>query len=294
LAARVTPPLAWVLNFEVERGFASPGYTPSNAVRAKLATLAAELRDLVREEDLVVDATTHPGAARGLRGLAWSPTPGALALLARAGAGVPDAPPLEVLTRVNSRKFSAELGQTLPGAQFVQNEAALKAVLASASAEALCLKEAFSTSGSGRRIVAVGALSPDNEAWARRALRHGLQIEPWVSRLGDYAIHGYVDASARLTLGVPCKQHLSKDGRWQRSERAASGDLNETERRALYAEAERVADALRSVGYHGPFNLDAFRYVTQDGPAFNARCEINARYTMGWAIGMNGSRPDLE
>ena len=28
--------------------------------------------------------------------------------------------------------------------------------------------------------------------------------------------------------------------------------------------------------------------------AFNARCEINARYSMGWAIGMGGIRPDLE
>jgi hypothetical protein len=48
-------------------------------------------------------------------------------------------------------------------------------------------------------------------------------------------------------------------------------------------------------GYYGPFGIDAFRWRDQNGKQqWNPRCEINARYSMGWSIGMGQSRPDLE
>jgi hypothetical protein len=56
-----------------------------------------------------------------------------------------------------------------------------------------------------------------------------------------------------------------------------------------------VAQALLEAGYFGPFGIDAFRWVDRAGvERFNPRCEINARYSMGWAVGMGSRRPDLD
>jgi hypothetical protein len=79
------------------------------------------------------------------------------------------------------------------------------------------------------------------------------------------------------------------------SERALEGDLAPAERAALFSAAEEAAGALAAAGYFGPFGVDAFRYHDEEGTArFCARCEINARYSMGWAVGMGLRRPDLE
>ena len=44
-----------------------------------------------------------------------------------------------------------------------------------------------------------------------------------------------------------------------------------------------MAEALRSVGYFGPFGVDAYRWTG----GFVACCDVNARYTMGWSVGMS-------
>jgi hypothetical protein len=46
----------------------------------------------------------------------------------------------------------------------------------------------------------------------------------------------------------------------------------------------RVAAALLQAGYFGPFGIDAFRYELGGRTKLQPRCEINARYTMGFAI----------
>lgn len=51
----------------------------------------------------------------------------------------------------------------------------------------------------------------------------------------------------------------------------------------LADEVERTARALAAAGYFGPFGIDGFSYRQADGGvAFNPRCEINARFTMGY------------
>jgi hypothetical protein len=158
---------------------------------------------------------------------------------------------------------------------------------------AWCLKRAFSTSGSGRRVVDPGELSGDEESWALRSLqRGGLQIEPWLERSGDFAIHGHVSRSGELVVGDPCTQRCNDKGQWLHSSVALAGEIDPRERAMLVAEAEHVAIALVAAGYFGPFNVDAFRYRRDGTDAFNPRCEINARYSMGWAIGMGDRRPD--
>lgn len=60
------------------------------------------------------------------------------------------------------------------------------------------------------------------------------------------------------------------------------------------AAAREVGHALRERGYFGPFGVDAYLYRLRslDTPCWNLRSEINARYSMGWALGWS-TRPDL-
>lgn len=54
----------------------------------------------------------------------------------------------------------------------------------------------------------------------------------------------------------------------------------------LLAEAHRVAAALSAVGYFGPFGVDAYTYEQPGSTVMlQPRSEINARYSMGFAVG---------
>jgi hypothetical protein len=66
------------------------------------------------------------------------------------------------------------------------------------------------------------------------------------------------------------------------------------EHEALLEAAHGAAAALAAAGYFGPFGVDAYRYAAAGVMAYNPRSEINARYSMGWAVGMGDLRPDLE
>ena len=65
-------------------------------------------------------------------------------------------------------------------------------------------------------------------------------------------------------------------------------------RTSLKRAARCAAEALLEAGYFGPFGIDAYRWRAGAAAHFNARSEINARYSMGWATGMEHCRVDLE
>jgi hypothetical protein len=231
-------------------------------------------------------------------GLAWCPTPSAIRRLVAHGATPLPAPDLAILRRVNHRRFCAELGQTLPLARYVGTRAELDVALALAEpGTSWVLKRPFGFVGRGRRMVRAAGLTTADDAWVEASLRggEGLQAEPWVQRSADFAVHGYVAPGGAVVLGVPTIQRCDARGAWQESARAGPGDLTGDERGALLAEAARVATALDSAGYFGPFGIDAFRWSDARGTVtLDPRCEINARYSMGWAIGMGEVRPDLD
>jgi hypothetical protein len=184
---------------------------------------------------------------------------------------------MEVLRRVNHRRFSAELGQTLPGAVFVDDAAACAHVVQSG---AWLLKRAFGFAGRGRRKVSL--LTEEDARWIEASMRiGGLQCEPLVAIGRDYAIHGVLAEDGALTLGTPTTQRCDEYGAWIASERAT--DLAALEREALEHEAQSVARALGEAGYFGPFNIDAYRW----SGGFNPRSEINARYSMGFRAGFS-------
>lgn len=296
-------PLAWVLNLDAELELARPrGYGASMRVLAFVRERRAALVPWLGPHDVIVDEGTAPSSLRGLQGAAWCPTPGALRALARAGAMAPPSPPLEVLRQVNHRAFCADLGQTLPGATYVRTTKEASALVASPSPSgAWLLKRAYGFVGRGRLRLPPGPLGPVERAWVLASLRdgEGLQIEPWVERAGDFALHGWLDPAGAPRFGAPTEQHCDERGAWVSTRRAPEGALDEAERRALVDEGAKTAAALGRAGYFGPFNLDAFRWRGHDGALhFNPRGEINARYSMGWAIGLgvqtlgDGARPD--
>lgn len=291
---------AWVLNLDADLELgASPRYQPTRRVLDAMASPREALaRALLAEGDRLVDERTPAGAAAGMRGRAFCPTPRALAALRRAGALPEPAPEVAILRRVNGRAFCAALGETLPGGGFVTTLEAATARLARAPEPALAtrwrLKRAHGMAGRAQRVVAPGALAASDRAFLMAGLAEGgVQIEPDVAISAEFAQHGLIaapGAGGALRLGALVRQRCDARGAWISTEpiddAAALGELPAR----LEAEVRRVAAALREAGYFGPFGVDAFTYRVGAPPclALQPRSEINARFSMGFAVGFPG------
>jgi hypothetical protein len=288
---------AWVLNLDADvelaaiaAGGARAGYTPKRSLVAAMRTfvprLAASLLD--PDEDVLVAEESSAHAGRGLVGRAFCPTPRALRLLRRVGAELEPHPGVEAIVRANSRAFCASLGVTLPGATFVARESEAASVLAGRPPPELAVawrvKRNFGMTGRGQRVIVPSAISGPDLAFVRAGLAEGgLQIEPDVTIVAELAIHGLLAQSGALTLGPVVRQRCDARGAWESSERIARGEAPAE----LAPEAERVAAALHAAGYFGPFGVDAYTYrvgTVGDAIALQPRSEINARYTMGFAV----------
>ena len=260
--------------------------------------LLPQLKALMQPGDEVLwPASQEP--LKALEGRCWCPTPWALAQVKKAGLEVPPAPPMEVLRQVNHRRFAQQLGQALPLARCVERLDELESLIADGAALAevsteqnWLLKLPLGYAGRGRRKVAPGSLSQVDRTWVEAALRSGdgLQLEPLVHRELDCSLHGELSQSGMLKLGEPTVTHIDASGRWLASTRAPPGLLSPLELASLRTTAELTAQGLKRAGYFGPFGIDAFRWVAPAGSVhFQPRCEINARYSMGWAIGMGAN-----
>lgn len=278
--------LAWVLNLDAEEELRAPGaYRRSLRMEARLRELAGGLGGLIAAGDVVVFPSS-PGAARAARGLpgrSWCPTPEALARLREAGAAAPPGPSAAVLRAVNARRFAARLGAVLPGARTLEAGDSLPELLEGP----WIAKSGLGFAGRGARRLH-GVPTREDRAWlaARLAEGHGVLLEPWVDRLLDVAQHGWVDGRGEVRLGEPTVQTCDARGHWCGSRRAAAGDLQPGEREALAAAAARAGSALFEAGYFGPFGVDGFRWQAPGGASrFRPLGELNARFTMGWAVG---------
>jgi hypothetical protein len=281
-AGRAAGPRAWVANLDAEDELArGAAYRPPN--RETRAAFAARLRaaGLPAPGDVVLDAGEDERAARGLPGLAFMPTPWALARLRAAGADPPDdAPGLDVLRAANTRGI---VPARLPGWAIARDLHGARALLArpSPTGRWLC-KRLLGSAGRGHRVVAAGALTPLDEAWIEASLRRtgGIDVSPLVERTADFALHGTI-AGAEVRLGAPTVQHVDAHRHWRSSRAAAAGELTADEARALAAAAQEAAQALVGLGYRGPFGVDAFRYLLDGAERFCPRIEVNARLSMG-------------
>lgn len=282
---------AFLANFDADEELANPvGYQPSRALKERSRALEGIARQLAGD-DAIVAFEPELGSLEGLEGFAFCPTPRALRLLERAGARARAAPTIDVLRAVNHRAFSHALGPTLDGVRIATTRAEIEPF----ASFPIVMKRPFGFAGRGKRVFH-RALDASDWAWIEASLERfgSIAIEPWVDRLADFAMHGYLARGGELTRGEPTIQVVDASGAWIESRRASASDLDESERDALMHEIDRVAEALRRADYFGPFNIDAFRYQDRDrARSLNRRCEINARYSMGYAVGMGERRPDL-
>ena len=291
LSERSRGPVAWVFNLDADDELArGRAHTPTAAMTARIEGLLPRLSALMLPGDQVLwpgNGVVEPGLA----GRAWCPTRWALEQMERAGVRVPRSPGIEVLRLVNHRRFSHQLGQTLPGAGYAENAVELEALLRAAPAASVekcrLVKRALGYAGRGRRKLRHGALLEADRSWLEASLRSGdgVQVEPWVARELDCALHGWVGEDGVVTLGVPTLQVIDSGGAWVSTSVGPALTAAETEE--LLDQARSSARALHGAGYFGPFGIDAFRWRDPAGASwFQPRCEINARYSMGWAIGM--------
>ena len=296
--------IAWLLNLDADEELADPdGYVRSESMARRVRRYARQTAGLAAPEDIILDVDPEPvrgGLPGDFLGRAWCPTPRALGALQRAGATVPPAPPLDVLRRVNCRRFAARLAQPLDGARYVSrledldDHLATLASDASHAATTWVVKRAFGFAGRGQRRLRLPVRDAATRRWlvATLAGRDGAQVEPWVERLADFGLHGWIEPDGAIRLGTPTVQTCDARGAWLRSRLATAADLEASARNALNAMGERAAHALQAARYFGPFGVDAYRWRDpRGGVRFNPCSDINARYSMGWPIGMRGFRP---
>lgn len=295
-------PRAWILNLDAESEFeASSHYTPTLHMRAivererkrLLSSLVAPGDVLLTEGDFAANGVALR-QARGLQGLAWSPTPRALAQLRAAGARPLAAAPIAVLRKVNARDFAASVRAPLQGASFDKHVAAtldeVQACLAHPAAHGWLVRRTFGAAGRGRRHIAAGRPSDEERAWIEAGLRRGpLVIEPWVLVAREYTRSAWLHTNGELTISPPCFQSTTEHGAWTLTERAERGAVSREDDAELEGAVAAAGAALAEAGYFGPFGIDAYRHRALDGSArtlLNPLSEINARFTMDWATAM--------
>jgi len=282
----------WVLNLdaEIELSRAGPYQAPERVLRA-LAPWAEQARSLFAAEDQPLEtwlaSETRPAPAIGA---CWSPTPAALRRLAKAGVPLPPAPGVAVLRNVSHRRFYLGLGGGAPGAAYFESLDTLDAALAARGPAAWLFKRPYGFAGRGQRRIGE-RLSADDRRWLADGVRlGGLLGEPWLPIERELCLHGVLDATGGLRLGRPCEQRIDAFRAWASSSALAPGQLAGEWRRLLRSSAERAAEALHRAGYFGPFGIDAYLWRTPGGGLeLNPLGELNARYTMGFSIGMSSS-----
>ena len=276
---------AWLLNLDAELELArlSFEYVPRLKLLRQLAEHGQGSRALLAPTDvLLAPGVASPGP--GFVGRAWCPTPRALAHFAALGIQPEPHPEAAVLRRVNHRLFTHELGGGLPEQQYFTQREPLALLLRRAERPWL-LKRPLAFAGRGQMRF-YGAITDKQWSWLDASLeRDGLIVEPLVTPTLEVSLHGFVWPDQHSELGRACVQQVTDRGVFRGVRVALPGELSDSEQAALWASGERVAQSLASAGYFGPFGIDAYRYELLGQRGFCALSEINARYTMGFAVG---------
>jgi hypothetical protein len=200
-------------------------------------------------------------------------------------------PAAGVLRRVNHRLFAHQAGGGLSEQRYFTERAPLEALLRRAERPWL-LKRPLAFAGRGQMRF-YGPISDKQWSWLDVSLaQDGLIVEPLVTPTVELSLHGFVWQSGRYELGRACVQQVSERGVFRGVRLALAGELDSAESKSLFEHAQRVAALLHDAGYFGPFGIDAYRYQLDNAYGFCALSEINARYTMGFAIGF--PRPPSE
>lgn len=277
--------IAWLLNLDADLELQDPAsYYASGVSPGRMKALSAGIADLVGPDDVILGPSSHRLPAH-FAILAFCPTPSALRSIERLGLPAPPAPAFSILRQANDRAFCAALGHGLVDSCFARDMTTLEQhLLRPSPTGSYVIKRAFSFAGREQRRVHDGALDASTRGFCSRSFARGegVQVEPWVARLADFSRHGYLTRAGALLIGTTREQRCDAMGRFLGMS-TASAQVSDAEDQLLAAEVTRTGAALTAAGYFGPFGIDAFRYqAPTGGVGFNPRCEINARFTMGF------------
>jgi hypothetical protein len=272
--------VAFFLNFDAELELeGGPRYTPTRAIEERTRQLATAMRPTLPTDAVIVHPLGEVASTEAIA-ITWSPTPRALRFVDAAGLTRPTfAPSIDVLRRVNDRRFAFALADELAGACSVANADEAREALARPGE--WLLKRCFGVSGRGQRRVRGGDTSALDLAFVEASLRkHGaLVIEPRVPIERELSVHAW-QVDGRTKVRSFREPIVDSRGQFVRSRNAAG--LTPSIRDSLEATAIRVGAALHAAGYDGPFGIDAFVYRVNGRLELRALSEINARFCMGW------------
>jgi hypothetical protein len=288
-------------DFEAEIGAWPAPYHRTPTIARRNRRLALALLPLAREGDAVLVDAPWPAAARdeaAARGVEivlpggdarkrrftpWGWTPSAIAAGERAGAIV-EPVPLDVVARVNSKRFSHEIERDLgiapSGAMLAGSLEELERAVARACpgrGDKWVVKSLFGFAARERVLGRGPAIDPPSAVWAERRFARGgsLLFEPWLDVGREYGVQLRVrrDASVDL-LGIT---RMVTNGAGATTGYLL-GDPPPAERAGeLEQVAREVGTRLAAAGYRGPANVDALEHAEGLRPLL----EINARHTMG-------------
>jgi hypothetical protein len=196
-----------------------------------------------------------------------------------------DHPSFDIVARVNSRAFSADIARTMglkTAGKVVSSIEELTQEIASRSGPSL-VKPLFGSSGIGHIIVrGVG----DHEGLTRSGSLigksgQGVSVEPLLDRIDDYAANFFLERDGTIS-NISFHQGIV-DGRGVFRGIILRPDtiFLEIFYEDLFRSVEVVGAALHNAGYFGDVGIDAFSYNDSGTLRMNPLCEINARITMG-------------
>ncbi len=226
----------------------------------------------------------------GLELVAWGWTPSALRWGEQCQAII-DAPPPDVVRRLNSRGFSwaieCAFGLALPGAARIGSVEELQPRLAAllSHSSRWVVKSEFSHAGREQFLHRPGQTSQMDELtrWARRRLVSGqiLFLEPWVESLAEVGIQMTVLRDAEPRLEGVTSLLCDATGAYRGSEFSPGLEQDPLWESAIET-ALAVARLARDAGYFGPLGIDAMRFRDAQGQeGLRPIQDINARWTMG-------------
>ena len=290
-------PDAWILNLDVEDELSTPRYQRPRAVAARIRGLAPRLTALTSSATTLVDdddarayALSSPPPGAWAR--AWSCTRAATSLMRAARLEAPEwTPPPEVLAEVLHRRFATAHQLGWEASRWITRCADVHTLLGEVPAgESWRLKRARGYAGRGQRVVRAPQATTEDTRWIEASLRDdgGVLAEPELEVEATLALHGYVSPTGQRTLGTPTTQQVDARGAWRGT---APVVLERGLASRLVERAHRAAEALHAVGYAGAWGIDALIGRWRGEPVEVLLGELNARYTMGWAIGMGSWRP---
>ncbi|MCA9053206.1 MAG: hypothetical protein KDA75_05180 [Planctomycetaceae bacterium] len=208
------------------------------------------------------------------------------------GLAIPEHPPVDVVQRVNSRRFSIALEDRFDsspsGVRWIESmdqfRDHLKQLVAQISDEARWVLKANLSNSSRERLIGRGHhLSPRDHTWIESRLERdgGLALEPWLDVIAEAGVQFDIAPSGNVELLGVTPQVTDPAGHYRGSLFTTPGNVVDEWRDEVDG-ALAAAEAVAAEGYFGPLGIDLCRYRNVHGVVRSRPLQdINARWTMG-------------